>query len=272
MSATFTQPMPVPRRILAAAGWAGLGMVALAVAMSDFLARTPVNELHAGPVLAAPSAEFPFGTDLVGRDVLSETLHALGVTATQGGEAVVLAILAGGLLGYVTAHLPRVAGFLLRWLFAVFAAIPALLMAIVIIGLTSRGLASAAAGLAAAPLAFVRTFDRARRAAEAGHADYARATGISPSMLLRRDLAYEFRDMFLPIAARAFASVTIILSTLSFLGFGAIPPHRDLGLMIGAARASYLDAWWTAAFPALALVVLILLARLAAGLDEGERP
>jgi peptide/nickel transport system permease protein len=272
MSATFAQPMPVPRRILAAAGWAGLGIVALAVTLSDFLARTPVNELHAGPVLAPPSALFPFGTDLVGRDVFSETLHALSVTAAEGMQAVVLAILAGGLLGYVSAHLSRPAGLLLRWVFTVFAAIPALLLAIVLIGLTSHGFASMAAGLAAAPLAFVRAFDRAHRSAAARYAEYARATGISPSMLLRRDLAYEFRDMFLPIAARAFASVTIILSTLSFLGFGAAPPHRDLGLMIGAARTSYLDAWWTAAFPALALVILILLARLAAGLDEGERP
>jgi len=75
-----------------------------------------------------------------------------------------------------------------------------------------------------------------------------------------------------PVAARALAAVTIILSTVSFLGFGTTPPARDLGLMIGAAKAYYLQAWWTAAFPALALLVLILCARLAAGLDEGERP
>jgi peptide/nickel transport system permease protein len=67
------------------------------------------------------------------------------------------------------------------------------------------------------------------------------------------------------------AAVTIILSTVSFLGFGAIPPHRDLGLMIAAAKPYYLQAWWVAAFPALALTTLILFARLAAGLDEGER-
>jgi peptide/nickel transport system permease protein len=68
------------------------------------------------------------------------------------------------------------------------------------------------------------------------------------------------------------AAVAIILSTLSFLGFGAVPPHRDLGLMIAAAKSSYLHAWWTAAFPALVLMAFILLARLAAGLEEGERP
>jgi peptide/nickel transport system permease protein len=89
--------------------------------------------------------------------------------------------------------------------------------------------------------------------------------------LLRRDLTYEFRDSFLSIAARALAAVTIVLSTVSFLGYGATPPHRDLGLMIAAARDVYFDAWWTAAVPAAALAFFILCARLAAGLDEGER-
>ncbi len=272
MTAIFAPAVARPRRILAIAGWAGLGVVGLAVTMSDFLAHAPADELHAGPILAPPSAQFPFGTDLLGRDLLSETLHALSVTATAGVEAAIFAILAGGFLGYVRGHLPKPVGLLLYWAFAVFAAIPALLLAIVLVGLTSHGFSALAAGLAAAPLAFVRAFDRANRAGGARHADYARATGVSATMLLRRDLAYEFRDMFLPIVARAFASVTIILSTLSFLGFGAAPPRRDLGLMIAAARPNYLEAWWTAGFPALTLVILILLARLAAGLDEGERP
>jgi peptide/nickel transport system permease protein len=68
------------------------------------------------------------------------------------------------------------------------------------------------------------------------------------------------------------AAVAIILSTVSFLGFGATPPHRDLGLMIAAARDTYFEAWWTATFPAAALALLILCARLAAALEEGERP
>jgi ABC-type dipeptide/oligopeptide/nickel transport system permease subunit len=42
--------------------------------------------------------------------------------------------------------------------------------------------------------------------------------------------------------------------------------------MIAAARATYLDQWWPALFPALALILLILFARLAAALDEGEPP
>ena len=123
----------------------------------------------------------------------------------------------------------------------------------------------------AEPCAFVRAFDRARSQSRSRRSEYARATGISAATLIRRDLVYEFRGVFLSTAARALAAVAIVYSTVSFLGFGAEPPRRDLGLMIAAAEASYLGAWWTAAFPALFLIALILFARLAAGLDEGER-
>lgn len=260
------------RRILVTTGWSGLGLIAIAVVMSEFLARWPAGVERVGPILRAPSEQFPFGTDLLGRDILSETLHGLSVTATQAVEAAVIAVLAGALMGFIVARLPRhLAGFV-RWVVASFAAIPPLLLAILIVALTARGYFGLAAGLAAAPLAFVRGFDRAHRESFASHAAYARATGISASAMLNRDLTYEFRESLLPTLARALAAVAIILSTLSFLGFGSTPPHRDLGLMIAAAKTNYFSAWWTAAFPALALVVLILLARLAAGLDEGERP
>jgi peptide/nickel transport system permease protein len=254
---------------LRAIGWIGLGLTAVAVALSDFLARAPAGATGVGPMLEAPSEAHPFGTDLLGRDVLSEALHGLSVTLGDALLATLVAVLLGGLAGAMAARLPNPMSAVLRWLFGVLAAIPALLLAIVIIGLTARDYAALAAGLAAAPFAFVRAFDKVD--VKSTHAEYARATGISSTTLLKRDLTYEFRDTLAQTAARALAAVTIILSTLSFLGFGSIPPGRDLGLMIAAAKASYLSAWWTAAFPALALVALILFARLAAGLDEGER-
>ncbi len=259
------------RRALAAIGWSGLGLIALVVVLSDFLVRAQAGAVHIGPALSPPSSLFPFGTDMLGRDMLSETLHALSATVVNAVPAALVAIATGALFGFVTARFSEPARFVLRWAMGVFAAIPALLLAILLIGLTARGYAVVAAGLAVSPLAFVRAFDRARESTNSAHAEYARATGIASSALLRRDLAYEVRDSLLSTAARAFAAVTIILSTVSFLGFGAVPPHRDLGLMIAAAKPVYIEAWWTAAFPALALLVVILLARLAAGLDEGER-
>lgn len=263
---------PGIRVAIRGAGFIGLGIIGVIVGLSDVIARAPANAADVGPALIAPTSRFPFGTDILGRDMASETLHALAVTATAAGFGAVVTVVVGGLLGFLAARQPWGIGLISRWAAGTLSAVPPLFLGILFIGLTARDLAPLAAGLAAAPLAFVRAFDRARELALSRHAEFARATGISRRALLRRDLAYEFRDTFLANATRALAAVAIILSTVSFLGFGAVPPHRDLGLMIAAARETYFDAWWTAAFPALALAILILCARLAAALEEGERP
>ncbi len=260
------------RTVLRVLGWIGLGLIAVAVSLSDFLASAPADAANIGPLLTPPSGAFEFGTDILGRDMLSETLHGLSVTLRFALPATLTALIFGSLFGFVSARLPTAVALIMRWLLGILAALPALLLAVLIIGLTARGWAAVAAGLSAAPLAFVRAFDRASMQARAVHSEYARATGISAGTLMRRDLIYEFSGTFSASVARALAAVTIILSTVSFLGFGTVPPHRDLGLMIAAAKAYYLHAWWTAAFPALALMAVILCARLAAGLDEGERP
>jgi peptide/nickel transport system permease protein len=241
------------------------------VSLSDFIANAPAGTANAGPLLAAPSELFRFGTDMLGRDMLSETLHGLSVTVREALPATLVALITGALSGFVAARLPRALALSLRGLIGILSAVPALLLAVLIIGLSSRGWMSVAAGLAAAPVAFVRAFEQAEAQERATHSQYARAAGISAMTLLRRDLVYEFTQSILSSAARALAAVAIVLSTVSFLGFGAEPPHRDLGLMIAAAKASFLQAWWTALFPALALILLVLFARLAAGLNEGER-
>lgn len=250
-------------------GWFGLGLIAVAVFLSDFLARNPAGALWSGAALSPPSPEHPFGTDLIGRDLYSETLHGLAHTAWSAAAAVLIAILFGSLFGIVAARLPRPLPGLFRLVMGIFAAVPALLLTILMIGLTGHGFAPLAAGLAAAPLGFVRAFDRADLTSR--HADYAQSTGIPGTTLLQRDLNYDFRRRLGTVLARALAAVTILISTASFLGFGAVPPARDLGLMIAAGKASYLNAWWTVAFPAAALVLLVLCSRLAAGLEEGER-
>ncbi|MGN6514486.1 MAG: hypothetical protein ACTHLR_01455 [Rhizomicrobium sp.] len=257
------------RTIISSVGLAGLGLVAVIVALSDVLAPMPAGVFKAGPASLAPSVQYAFGTDILGRDVLSETVHALAVTFIAAVVAAAIAIL-GAVAGFAAARAPWRAGIVLRALTGVLGAVPVLLLAIVAVSIAGHSFMIAAAGLAASPAAFNRSFDRAMDLAHSRHAEYARATGIPALTLLRRDLVYEVRANFINVAGRALASTTIVLATMSFLGFGAVPPHRDLGLMIAAARPNYLDLWWPAFFPALVLILLVLFARLAAALDEGE--
>ncbi len=255
--------------ILRGLGWFGLALFLITMFLSDFLAHAPAGMEFAGTELGPPSDAHPFGTDMLGRDVLSETLHGLAETGRLAMWAALVAIVLGGLFGAIAARLPRPLALTLRGLFGVLGTIPPLLLAIVIVGLTDHLFVAVAAGFGAAPLGFVRAFDRIDL--HSAHSDYALATGIPSLSLLQRDLTYDFRHVFLTVIARALTAVTIIVSTASFLGFGAEPPARDLGLIIAAAKINHFTAWWTAVFPGLALILFILCARLAAGLEEGER-
>lgn len=255
--------------ILRVLGWTGLCAVLVAIFLSDFLANAPAGAVVPGLELQPPSPSHLFGTDVLGRDVLSETLHGLHQTGRHALWASAIAIIMGGLFGAVAARLPRPLALLLRCLFGILGSIPALLLTIVIAGLAGHDFVAVAAGVAVAAPTFVRAFDHIDLSSP--HTEYAKATGIPGMTLLQRDLTYNFRQMIGSVMARALAAVTIVLSTASFLGFGASPPARDLGFIIAAAKISYLSAWWTVFFPALALVVFVLCARLAAGLEEGER-
>lgn len=255
--------------IVRAVGWLGLGILLVAIFLSDFIAHAPAGAVVAGAELLAPSQAHPFGTDILGRDMLSETLHGLQQTGKHALWAAVVAIFTGGLFGAVAARLPRPLALVVRGLAGLLSAIPALLLTIVLVGLFGHSILALAAGLAAAPMGFTRAFDAVDLTSP--HADYANATGIPGMTLLKRDLTYDFRHRIGTVIARALAAVTILLSTTSFLGFGTTPPARDLGLIIAAAKTSYFTAWWTVLFPALALILFILCARLAAGLEEGER-
>ena len=110
--------------ILKGIGWLGLGSLALAVFLSDFLAHAPAGTISAGAELSPPSEAHAFGTDLLGRDVFSETLHGLAVTGVDAALGAIVAIIAGGLFGAVAARLPRPVGHVLRGFWGVWPPCP----------------------------------------------------------------------------------------------------------------------------------------------------
>jgi peptide/nickel transport system permease protein len=177
------------------------------------------------------------------------------------------ALIAGHLAGMAAAHLFGRLGVAFGIGANVLGSLPPLLLAILFSALLLPGSAAAAAGLAVAPHAFLRGYDRARAVLAAPYSDFARASGVSEMALFARDFRHELRDI-VPIITRALAAIVTIYSTMSFFGFGARPPARDLGLMIASARADLPEAWWTAAVPAAMLILFILTARLSA---RGER-
>ena len=259
-------------RTIAGVSLGGLLVFLFLGAFHHLVAPYAPGAVEVGPLSLPPSTTYPFGTDLLGRDLWSETLHGLGVTISQAGVGFLIVLIGGSFAGQAVAHLSGRAGMIARLGAAVLVSIPALLLAILFSMLLGREFFAIAVGLAAAPSAFVRSYDRACAVRAAPYSDFARASGLGNLALLRRDLAHELRESFIATIVRSLASVTIMLTTMSFLGFGATPPDRDLGLMIASARVSLPEAWWTTLAPIAVLTLFILAARLAAGLAGGERP
>lgn len=264
--------VPGLRRIARMTGIIVLAAFVLAAILHDAIAPQARGAMVAAAELVPPSDAHPFGTDQLGRDVLSESVHALSVTMGDAGIGFAVALLFGTLFGLMAAHLLGGLGTALRLAAGVVASIPVLLLAILFAVLTGYVSAAFAAGLAAAPAQFVRSFDRTRALLSGRQADYARASGITPVALLKRDLSHTLAGSLVALAARAFAAVTITIATMSFFGFGAKPPARDLGLMIASARDVLDTGWWAAAFPAVVLALLVLAAHLAAGISDEHRP
>lgn len=260
------------RKAAGAIGVGGLILLGVLAGIARFIAPFPRGALQTGAALLPPNADHVFGTDFLGRDIWSETLYALGITMSDAGIGFLVVVAAGTILGFLGGHLLGRFGIVVRIGVDVLISIPSLLTAILISALLGQGHAAIAAGLAAAPAAFARAYDRARAHLAAPYADFARATGVDGFALFQRDLVCEARDALVPIAARAFAAVTITLATMSFFGFGAVAPARDLGLLIAASQSVLPAAWWTAAFPAATLALLILFARIGGRLAGGERP
>jgi peptide/nickel transport system permease protein len=261
---------PTFRTMIGTAGIAGLGLIAVIVTLNNVIAHAPAGAVNIALPLLPPGAGFGLGTDAFGRDIMSEMVHALAVSFAGAALAAAIAVFIGAFVGFAAVRMPLRMGLSLRAISGTVRTIPALFLAVVFIALSSRNFATIAVGLAICPAFFNRSFDSAMSLTQSRHAMYARASGIPSLTLLRRDLVYELRSNFVHMAGRALASSATLLATLSFLGFGAIPPHRDLGLMIADGHANYLNAWWCVFFPALMLILFVLFARLAAADDGGE--
>jgi peptide/nickel transport system permease protein len=211
------------------------------------------------PPLLAPSAAHWFGTDELGRDILTRVVAGAPVTlATAIGAALIaagigapLGILAGYLGGWVDSILARFTDFVLS--------IPGILLALVIVALLGASLANLtlAIGIGAFP-----AFTRLARAStltirERAFVQAARSMGASSLDIMVRTVA---PNVFSPLMVQVIitASVAVLVAaSLSFLGLGAPPPAPSWGGMLQVSRAYVYDAPLYGVFPGLALMITV---------------
>ncbi|MEU5393656.1 ABC transporter permease subunit [Streptomyces tibetensis] len=209
--------------------------------------------------LQAPSAEHPFGTDALGRDVLARISHGAVTTLGTALAVSATALVAGLLLGL----LPRLSGPLADTL----SAVPPVLAGLLVTGIAGSGPwtpALAVAVVAWSPLA-AHTSSLLLQERATTHLVATRALGAGRWYLLRREL---LPAVVPPVARHALLrlpGVALSLAALGFLGLGAQPPSPEWGLLLAENQPYAERAPWAVLFPAAALALLGALAVTAAG-------
>ncbi|MFF4476102.1 ABC transporter permease [Streptomyces sp. NPDC001520] len=220
----------------------------------------------ASHALLGPGADHWAGTDSYGRDVLTRVLYggryALGVSVT----ATVLTVALGAVLGCAAALRGGWLDDLLMRVLDAVLSIPAILVLLVIV--TALGTGSAVIVLAIAVVCVPQVVRVVRGAALAvvpqDYVTAARACGESTWAILRREVLPNITDVVCVEFAMRASWVVLLISSLSFLGFGADPPTPDWGLMVAENRTAITVVPMASLAPIIALATLVVGLNLAA--------
>ena len=247
----WRQPLAVVGSVIAVA-WIVVAIFAPLIAPYDPLAQNFA-------ISQAPSGAHLFGTDELGRDVLSRVIFGSRVSVPIALLLVTLAALIGGLIGGVAGYFRGIVdGFSMRMVDLVFA-FPPIILAMVVAAVLGRGLQNAA--LAIVVVAWP-SYARVVRGLvlSVGDSEYvesARLLGSSARRTLFRDVLPNVAGPVLVLATLDLANAILLLSGLSFLGLGAQPPQAEWGSMV-ADGAQYFQWWWMGTFPGLAIFTVVL--------------
>jgi peptide/nickel transport system permease protein len=213
-----------------------------------------------GAVLRPPSRSFLFGTDELGRDVLSRVIYGARISMQIGAVTIGIALVLGTLVGLLAGFYGGVVDSALMAAVEVLLAFPQILLAMAILAMLGPSLTHAmiAVGLSAVPV-YARTARGTTLGVRAmDYVEAARAVGAGDGRILVRHV---LPNMISPVVVLATAGVGIailIAAGLSYLGLGAHPPTPEWGAMLSGARSYLRNAWWMATFPGLAITLVVV--------------
>ena len=240
----------------------GAGIVLVLVAMAVLAPYLPLPNpirMNVPKRFSPPGPDFWFGTDHLGRDVLSRVVHGAAFSLTIGALTILLAGVPGMLVGIIGAAAPaRLAGLLMRAL-DVLMSFPALLLAVAVGAALGTGGRSIVIALAV--VYFPRIARMTRGVALAVMAqEYvtaSRALGTSAPRLLLRTVVPNCLSVVIVQCSLYFAEALLAEAALSFLGLGEAPPRPTWGNMLYEAQKNMRNAPWLAIFPGAAIAVSV---------------
>ncbi|UQV53482.1 dipeptide/oligopeptide/nickel ABC transporter permease/ATP-binding protein [Corynebacterium pseudodiphtheriticum] len=236
-----------------------LGIVVLAAVFAPLIA--PHDPLSTGTPIQAPSGEHLFGTDSVGRDILSRVIYGARSSLLIGLLATGLALLAAAVLGSIAATSNKVVSEILMRILDIVMSFPAIALAAVFVAVWGNNVA-----ILIIAIGFVYTpqLSRIIRANVLGQfgEDYvsaSRVMGASTAHILLKQVARNCIAPVLVFATVLVADAIVLEASLSFINAGVAPPNPSWGNILSDGQGILLTgAWWPTFFAGLMLLITVL--------------
>jgi len=208
----------------------------------------------------APSAAHWFGTDEIGRDVLSRVIYGARASLLAGVVSVSIALSLGVPIGLLAGYAGRWPDALISRITDAMLATPFLILAIALAAFLGPSLTNAmiAIGISATPIFIRLTRAQVLSAKVEDYVEAARAVGNSHVRVAVRHILPNVIPPLIVQSTLAIAAAVIAEASLSFLGLGQQPPAPSWGSMLNTAK-NYIDnAPWMAVWPGLSIFLLVL--------------
>jgi peptide/nickel transport system permease protein len=232
---------------------------ALAAALAPWIIPYGVEDQHLDIILQAPTAAHLFGTDDLGRDLLSRVLLGARVTLILGLVVVVISAAFGLAVGAGSGYAGGWTDELLMRATEVVMAFPSIVLAMTIVVALGPGIEHAALAMVLVWWPPYARLARAEVLAIKGieFVEAAVAVGQGPGRILGRHILPNVVPRLFVLATMDVGSAIIAGAGLSFLGLGAVPPTPELGAMVSDG-IKVPTAWWVALFPGLVILGSVL--------------
>ena len=236
-----------------------VAVIALIAAGASLIA--PYNPLTTDLAhrLSPPDAHHRFGTDELGRDVLSRMMHGARVSLVIGFSATLIALIVGSFLGAMAGYYRGAADWIVSRLIEIVLCFPFLFLVLGIVALFRPSLATIMIALGLTSWTSEARYVRGEvlRLRELEFAQAARASGARDSRIIFRHLLPNALAPVLVSASFGVANAILVESALSFLGVGVPVPTPSWGSILSVAQQFIDYAWWLIVFPGFAIFTTV---------------
>lgn len=248
------------RNKMSVAGMIVICLLLLTAIFADFIAPYSYQEQNYSAIAQGPSLEHLFGTDNMGRDIFSRCVYGARWSLPIGLLCVVAGLALGGTLGIIAGYFGGKVDNIIMRIMDVFQAIPAILMAIAVVAVLGNGISQLVAAMS---VAFMPNVAKTCRAAifmvrDSDYVESSIAMGESKATIIVRHLIPNAIGVIVINAVGMVGAAILMVSTLSYIGVGIVPPTPEWGAILSAGKEYIRSSVHMVMFPGLMIMLTVI--------------